>query len=67
MPDDVTTVPAPSAAVPRPPVARDLRAQYRTARLVAAVAGLLGVLLAVATPFLPVKVTEATVTWPQNG
>jgi len=66
VPDDVTTTTVPPAAL-RPPVVTDLRAQYRTARLVAIVAGLLGALLAIATPFLPVKVTEATVTWPQNG
>ncbi|MFM9033085.1 MAG: arabinosyltransferase domain-containing protein [Mycobacterium sp.] len=43
------------------------RANHRTARLVAAVAGLLGTLLAVLTPFLPVKQTTAELTWPQNG
>jgi len=66
VPDDVTTAPAPSET-PLRSVGEDLRTQYRTARLVAAVAGLLGIVLAVATPFLPVRVTEATVTWPQNG
>ena len=43
------------------------RATYRTARLVAVVAGLLGTLLAVLTPFLPVKQTTADLSWPQNG
>lgn len=43
------------------------RANYRTARLVAVVAGLLGAALAVLTPFLPVKQTTAELTWPQNG
>jgi arabinosyltransferase C len=43
------------------------RANYRTARLVAAVAGLLGAALAVLTPFLPVKQTTAELNWPQNG
>ena len=43
------------------------RANYRTARLVAVVAGLLGTLLAVLTPFLPVKQTTAQLDWPQNG
>lgn len=66
VPDDVTTAPAPSET-PLRSVGEDLRSQYRTARLVAAVAGLLGIVLAVATPFLPVRVTEATATWPQNG
>ena len=31
------------------------------------VAGLLGALLAIATPFLPVKQTTAQLNWPQNG
>ena len=43
------------------------RASYRTARLVAAVAGLLGAALAILTPFLPVKQTTAQLNWPQNG
>ena len=43
------------------------RANYRTARLVAVVAGLLGATLAVLTPFLPVKQTTAQLNWPQNG
>ncbi len=41
--------------------------RYRIAKVVAAVAGLLGVLLALATPFLPVKQTTAQLNWPQNG
>jgi arabinosyltransferase C len=45
----------------------DGRADYRLARIVAVVAGLLGALLAVATPFLPVKQTTAELNWPQNG
>ena len=45
----------------------DLRTRYRTARLVAVVAGLLGMILALATPFLPVRVTEATMSWPQDS
>ncbi|MHC9294691.1 arabinosyltransferase domain-containing protein [Mycobacterium sp. LTG2003] len=40
---------------------------HRTARLIAIVAGLLGVLMAVATPLLPVKQTTAELNWPQNG
>ena len=43
------------------------RASYRTARLVAVVAGLLGATLAILTPFLPVKQTTAQLNWPQNG
>ncbi|MGE2737786.1 arabinosyltransferase domain-containing protein [Mycolicibacterium vaccae] len=39
----------------------------KTARWVATIAGLLGVLLAVATPLLPVKQTTATLNWPQQG
>jgi arabinosyltransferase C len=40
---------------------------HRTARLIAIVAGLLGMLMAVATPLLPVKQTTAELNWPQNG
>jgi arabinosyltransferase C len=40
---------------------------HRTARLVAIVAGLLGALLAMATPLLPVTQTTAQLNWPQNG
>ena len=40
---------------------------HRTVRLVAIVAGLLGALLAVAVPFLPVEQTTAQLDWPQNG
>ena len=45
----------------------DAPANHRTIRLVAVVAGLLGTLLAIATPFLPVTETTATLNWPQNG
>ncbi|GBE64132.1 putative arabinosyltransferase C [Mycobacterium sp. MFM001] len=45
----------------------DTGANYRAARVVAVVAGLLGTLLAIATPFLPVKQTTAELNWPQNG
>ncbi|BBY23901.1 arabinosyltransferase domain-containing protein [Mycobacterium stomatepiae] len=37
------------------------------ARVVAVVAGLLGALLAIATPLLPVNQTTAQLNWPQNG
>jgi arabinosyltransferase C len=40
---------------------------HRTARLIAIVAGLLGTLLAAATPLLPVEQTTAQLNWPQNG
>ncbi len=40
---------------------------HRTARIIAIVAGLLGVLMAVATPLLPVKQTTAHLNWPQDG
>ncbi|MGE2730697.1 arabinosyltransferase domain-containing protein [Mycolicibacterium vaccae] len=39
---------------------------HRTARLIAVVAGLLGTMLAIATPFLPVTQTTAQLNWPQN-
>src|ERR1700682_3358375 len=39
----------------------------RAARWVAPIAGLIGFLLSVATPLLPVVQTTATLTWPQNG
>jgi arabinosyltransferase C len=42
-------------------------ANHRAARIVAAVAGLLGALLAIVTPLLPVKQTTAELNWPQNG
>src|SRR6478672_7064735 len=42
-------------------------ADYRVAKTVAVVAGLLGTLLAIATPFLPIKQTTAQRNWPQNG
>ncbi|WP_040744410.1 arabinosyltransferase domain-containing protein [Nocardia transvalensis] len=63
MPDAATAVltkpsPAPSTATPR---------DFRTARLVALIAGLLGALFALATPFLPVTQTTAAVNWPQGG
>ncbi|MGB3695951.1 MAG: arabinosyltransferase domain-containing protein [Gordonia sp. (in: high G+C Gram-positive bacteria)] len=39
----------------------------RRAQLIAIVTGILGVVLALATPLLPVKQTVAQVSWPQNG
>src|ERR1700760_1877238 len=45
----------------------DAAPNYRIARRVAVVAGLLGALLAIATPLLPVSQTTAQLNWPQNG
>ena len=45
----------------------DTRADYRIPRTVAVVAGVLGTLLAILTPLLPVKQTTAQLNWPQNG
>ncbi|OBC00264.1 arabinosyltransferase [Mycobacterium sp. 852013-50091_SCH5140682] len=42
-------------------------ANHRTARLIAIVAGLLGAIMAIATPLLPVTQTTAQLNWPQNG
>ncbi|AOW95152.1 arabinosyltransferase [Rhodococcus sp. WMMA185] len=39
----------------------------RTYRIIAIVTGLLGFVLALATPFLPVKQDAAWIDWPQNG
>src|ERR1700694_1517371 len=45
----------------------EVRRSLRVARWVATIAGLIGFLLSVATPLLPVVQTTATLTWPQNG
>jgi arabinosyltransferase C len=45
----------------------DTGPNHRIARLVAVIAGLLGALLAIATPVLPVDQTTAQLNWPQNG
>ncbi|OMC53350.1 arabinosyltransferase [Mycobacterium sp. IS-836] len=45
----------------------DTGANHRIARIVAVVAGLLGAVLAIATPVLPVNQTIAQLNWPQNG
>jgi arabinosyltransferase C len=52
--------------LPSTPVS-DAGDNHRIARLVATVAGLLGALLAIATPLLPVNQTTAQLNWPQNG
>ncbi|MFD6859399.1 arabinosyltransferase domain-containing protein [Rhodococcus sp. NPDC060090] len=43
-----------------------MTASVRTARLIAVVTGLLGFVLALTIPFLPVKQEAATVQWPQS-
>lgn len=45
----------------------DTGANHRITRWVATIAGLLGALLAIATPLLPVSQTTAQLNWPQNG
>lgn len=52
--------------LPSTPV-NDAGGNYRIARVVAIVAGLLGALLAIATPVLPVNQTTAQLNWPQNA
>ncbi|WP_167471412.1 arabinosyltransferase domain-containing protein [Nocardia arthritidis] len=62
MPDAATAVltkPEPAAAV----APRD----FHIARLIALIAGVLGALFALATPFLPVTQTTAVLNWPQDG
>lgn len=39
----------------------------RIARITAVVAGLIGLVLAIATPMLPIKQTAVTIDWPQSG
>nr|WP_245650420.1 arabinosyltransferase domain-containing protein [Nocardia harenae] len=52
----------------KPPSAPQVAPQdYRIARLIALIAGVLGALLALATPFLPVTQTTAALQWPQGG
>jgi len=62
----VTETPARAEELPSSSVS-DAGTNHRIARLVATVAGLLGALLAVATPLLPVNQTSAQLDWPQNG
>ena len=45
----------------------DTRRDVRVTRWVATIAGLIGFVLSVATPLLPVVQTTATLNWPQNG
>ncbi|WP_264013050.1 arabinosyltransferase domain-containing protein [[Mycobacterium] manitobense] len=46
---------------------RDRSRDVRVARWVATIAGLLGFVMSVATPLLPVTQTTATLNWPQQG
>ena len=56
------------ANVDREPArANAVRREVRIARWVATIAGLIGFVLSVATPLLPVVQTTATLNWPQNG
>jgi arabinosyltransferase B len=54
----LTKPPAAPAATPN---------DFRTARIIALVAGVLGALFALASPFLPVSQTTAVLNWPQDG
>ncbi|MFC9965459.1 arabinosyltransferase domain-containing protein [Nocardia ignorata] len=62
MPDAATAV---LSKPPAEPVAS--AKDFRIARWIALIAGLLGAVFAVATPFLPVTQTTAQLNWPQNG
>src|SRR3981189_3021246 len=44
-----------------------MRSDAKTTRWVAMIAGLIGFVLSVLTPLLPVVQTTATVNWPQSG
>src|ERR1700751_2736835 len=48
-------------------MSRAMTRDVKIARWVAAIAGLIGFALSVATPLLPVVQTTATLNWPQNG
>lgn len=49
------------------PVIDSVKSDVRTTRWVATIAGLLGFVLSVLTPILPVVQTTATLNWPQSG
>ena len=56
------------ANVDREPARADeMRRDVKVARWVATIAGLIGFVLSIATPLLPVVQTTATLNWPQNG
>lgn len=63
MPEVATAVLTKTPPEPEPKVAPQ---DFRIARLVAIITGVLGALFAIATPFLPVSQTTATLSWPQN-
>ncbi|MGW5386969.1 arabinosyltransferase domain-containing protein [Nocardia sp. NPDC003963] len=63
MPEVATAVLTKTPPEPEPKVAPK---DFRVARLVAIITGVLGALFAIATPFLPVTQTTATLSWPQN-
>jgi len=65
VPDAVTASPQTSSSPP--PAGQDARERFHRTRWVAIIAGLLGFVLALATPLLPVVQTTASVNWPQNG
>jgi arabinosyltransferase B len=48
-------------------ISKDAARDVKVARWVATIAGLIGFVLSVATPLLPVVQTTATLNWPQNG
>ena len=50
-----------------PPQSSPLGQSVRSARLLAIVASVVGVLLTLSLPFLPVEQDSATLSWPQNG
>src|ERR1700760_746463 len=57
-----------TTADPTEPVAPEAGARdVRVTRWVATIAGLIGFVLSVATPLLPVVQTTATLNWPQHG
>lgn len=66
VPSEVVVPPKPVPTGPEAPRESDSQ-RVRTARLIAIVTGLLGLLLALATPFLPVKQEAASIDWPQGG
>jgi arabinosyltransferase C len=59
-----TEAPPQAGQLPSSPVTA--AGNHRAARLIAIVAGLLGAVLAIATPLLPVTQTTAQLNWPQN-
>ncbi|MGU3436089.1 arabinosyltransferase domain-containing protein [Actinomycetes bacterium M1A6_2h] len=61
------TIDSTAPATPRASADVPFERRYGTWRRVAAVAGVLGFLLAILVPFLPVQERTATVNWPQNG